>query len=172
MVIGNIVIRDISQLCSMDNRLADALKNLTFKKQTIPLVYQYLHNPNKTFIIDIDNTIGKVFNIRRSSNGIIADIQLNDVLTYASNFTGKIDNMMADFNPNTNEIEIKAFIVYDKVGKENCIKQKTQSLNKQLPKPGEIPFMPSKDNLDMKCISEELINEYNKFISSQNSNSE
>ena len=175
MILEGVVIRNNAKMQMMDKLLLDGLELLTLKKSEVPLVYTYLHNPNKEFIIDGDNKIGKVFNIRKTKNGIVGDVELLSILKLASNYTGVIDNMMAEINPHTKKIEIKAFIIYDKIAKEDIVRKRNQSLdtlNQRLAKPGEIPFVSSYDNFDLSKINDELVKEYQKLMEPQNNNEE
>lgn len=171
-----ITIRTKEQEQKMNPSLQDALSNLLKNpKREIPLVYQYLHNPNAELIIDSDNRIGTITNVRRSRDlDIIGDVSINSILKLASNFDGEVDNMMASYHQKTSRIEIDAFIIYNKMAKEEIqIKKKYQENRiNSLSKSGEIPIMSHNGTDVMKEVSETLLKEYENMINEQNSNSE
>lgn len=151
----------------MDERLVSALISLDHSKREIPLAYQYLHNPNKEFIVDCDNRIGTISNIRKNTEGdIIGDVKLMSILKLASNYTGTVDNMVASFDAETNRAKIDAFIVYDKHAKDEIVSKNLRrvvDVNK-LAKSGEIPIMSSVDSNMMKEMSEKLLSEYEDMM--------
>lgn len=163
----NISIRTKKQMNKMDARLVDALHHLLQESVEIPLVYQYLHNPKKEFIIDSDNRIGTVKNITKMENGdIVGDVSIKNILKIASNFNGVIDNMVATVNPKTNSMEIIAFIIYDKHAKEEIVSKNVRRFvdATKLPKSGEIPIMTQYGNDMMKEVSKTLISEYKTML--------
>lgn len=163
MSLNNVIIRTKEQLKVMNEHLREALYNKTRSSEPTPLIYQYLHNPKNEFIVDNDNTIGSIVNIRKNKNGdIVGDVNINSILKLANNYQGCIDNMMGLFNPDTSKFEIVAFVVYDKAAKE-LIDNKP----KNAVKPGVIPFMSGVDPVTMKEVSETIMGEYKKLVDSE-----
>ena len=170
MILTDVMIRTSDQVLSMDSRLVDALNYSTKKNDKIPLVYRYLHNPNEEFIVDETNKIGNISNIRKTSKGYIGDVEIHDIIKLAINYQGTIDNLLVTYNTNIGRFEVNAFIIYDKIAKSECDKRKKDRLNninRRLPRPGEVPFSSSYDNIDVKRACEALIEEYNKHMASQ-----
>lgn len=166
-----ITIRTRDREKTMNPALQDALSNLLKDpKKEVPLVYQYLHNPKEGLVVDSDNKIGIVTNVRRDSHwNIIGDVVINDILRLASNFVGEIDNMAASFNKVTHECNIDAFIIYDITAK-NMVDERRSKQSISLAKYGEIPIMSQSDPDMMKEISKELIKEYENMMGQQTNN--
>lgn len=169
-------IRTKMQESKMNPTLRDALSFLMKNPhKEIPLVYQYLHNPNVELVIDSDNRIGTITNVRRDKDGdIVGDVSINNILKLASNFVGVIDNVAASIHPNTNRIEVDAFIIYDKAAKDEIrIKRDFQRRKMaSLAKAGEIPIMSSNGADTLREVSEKLMKEYENMIMEQDSKSE
>lgn len=153
-------IRGVEQLESMDPRLTSALIALTKRpKLQIPLIYQYLHNPKESIVVDDDNKIGYVTEFKHTSIGIIGSVVLDILKTNSNQFQGVIDNLMVTINPNTKNPECHAFIVYDKDAKVMIDSRKQEQLKDlQLPKPGEIPL--ATEQVDMKDINKQLVEQF------------
>ena len=170
------MIRTESQLKKMNPSLQDAISfffNYPHKK--VPLIYQYLHNPTKELVIDCDNRVGTITNVRRNKKGdIVGDVTINDILKIASNFVGEVDNMAASFHEDSKRIEIDAFIIYDKVAKNEIRVNRENQQNKigALSKVGEIPIMSQNSAETMREISEKLMKEYEIMVNEQNNNSQ
>ena len=165
MKLNAVVIRTKEQLLSMNEYLVKGLKSLK-KTDEIPLIYNYLHNPKNELVVDSNNRIGMVTNIRKNSRGdIIGDVIISNILKLASNFVGVIDNIAASIEPSTNNIKINAFIIYDVEAKNKVteIKKKSNSIAKL----GEIPLMSNVDQDMMKEISDTLLNEYKNLVEKQ-----
>lgn len=160
MKLEAVIIRTFDQIRMMDENLVKGLTSIKpFDK--IPLIYNYLHNPNNELVIDNSNRIGTVTNVRVNDKGdIVGDIDILDILKLASNFEGVIDNIAASINPTNGEVTVNAFIIYDIVAK-NKIKE-----GKRL-KHGEIPLMSTTDPEMMKEVSEKLVEEYKNLIEKQ-----
>lgn len=174
-IIG-VTVRTREQLTNMNVQLVDALKYEINRRRgkRIPIIYQYLHNPNVPLVVDRDNTIGYIDNIRKDKDGnIVADLEMLNLLKIASNYQGIIDNIAASFKPNEKRITIDAFIIYDKVAKEEILQRKKErqtSMENRLAKPGEIPFMVSSDsNEAVHSITDKLMVEFNKRMSEEQS---
>ena len=172
-----VTIRTKEQEKKMNQLLQNALSILMRNPhKEIPLVYQYLHNPNAELIIDADNRVGTITNVRRNRAGdIIGDVAINNILKIASNFVGEIDNMAASNHPDTRRVEIDAFIIYDKTAKDEIRVRKQNVLNGRMDafaKSGEIPIM-SRNGVDtMREISEKLVKEYENMTAEQHSKPE
>ena len=170
-----VIIRTKAQEGKMNPALQEALSFLLKNRhKKVPLIYQYLHNPKAELVVDADNRIGTITNVRRNSNGdIVGDVTINDILRLASNFTGVIDNMAASYHQESNHPEIDAFIIYDKTAKDEIKVKRTRTGNlAPLAKPGEIPIM-AQDGVDvMREVSEKLLKEYENMIEKQDSKSE
>lgn len=166
MSLSPVIIRTAKKFESMNEMLIEAINNLIKSKKEIPLIYEYLHNPNKELIIDSDNKIGTISNVRKDKKGnIIGDVAIYNILKLANNYQGCIDNLTASYHPDTKQIEIDAFIIYDKTAKEN-IKSKRNQIS-DLSKPGEAALMSEYGPEMMKDISDALIEEYNKLVSTK-----
>lgn len=158
----NIIIRSKDQLNKMNKALTDALYETTkFSGTKIPLIYQYLHNPNSKVYVDETNSIGFITNIRKDKMGNIAgNIIINNPLSSLStHFTGIIDNMVVVPNSNGSGHKILAFIIYDK-GAKQTIDNKSQVYSKV----GQIPDMMGISNEKMKEISNEILKEYENSL--------
>lgn len=162
-----VTIRTKEQMENMDERLVSALKSLETDNREIPLAYQYLHNPNKEFIVDSDNRIGTVTNIRKSDNGdIVGAVNIISILKIASNFTGTIDNMVATLDPKANHVKIDAFIIYDKHAKDEIISKNVRRVVSpdRLARAGEIPIMSNMGADVMQEVSKTLLSEYESMM--------
>ena len=170
------MIRTESQLKKMNPSLQDAISFLLKNPhKKVPLIYQYLHNPTKELVIDCDNRVGTITNVRRNKIGdIVGDVTINDILKIASNFVGEVDNMAASFHEDSKRIEIDAFIIYDKVAKNEIRVNRENQQNKigALSKVGEIPIMSQNSAETMREISEKLMKEYEIMVNEQNNNSQ
>lgn len=165
MSVEPVIIRTKEQLTNMNHVLVNALNNLAKSNKEIPIIYQYLHNPNEEVIVDVDNTIGTARNIIIDGKGdIVCNVKIRDLMKIASNYQGVIDNILATMNPNNNECEVNAFIIYDKFAKQEIMdRKKLMQNNSDLARPGDIPFV-SEYGADMlKEVSETLLEEYKKL---------
>ena len=175
-------IRTSEQMSKMDSRLVEALKNATSEKgRKIPVVYQYLHRPNEPLVVDVDNTMGEISNIRYNEDGnIVGDFHIINILKIASNFQGVIDNIAASPKPssgkNPYKFTLDACIVYDRVAKEEILRKKQEARNRisgRMAKPGEVPIVASGYGMPtLKEISEKLVDEFEKQVSEQTDNDE
>lgn len=164
---GYIIIRSLEQQSKMKPEILQALKSLFNTNKTIPIVYQRLHKPGAPLIIDSDNKIGEMTNIRKENNGdIVGDVTVYNVLKLANNFDGAIDNIAASLNAKTGKARLDAFIIYDKVAKDEIRLLKSMNAN-GLAKEGEIPLESSVKQEDLMAITDELMEEYRKLVASQ-----
>lgn len=162
-----IVIRSKKEQSKMNPEILQSLKSEFHSDKKIPIIYQRLHNPNEPLVIDSDNKIGQISNTRQSSNGdIIGDIQIFNVLKLANNFEGTIDNIAASLNLDTGKVNLDAFIIYDKVAKDELrLRKATKGFD--LAKEGEIPLESNIKQEDLVAINDKLMEEYRKLVESQ-----
>ena len=82
--------------------------------------------------------------------------------------------MAASFHQDSKHIEIDAFIIYDKVAKNEIRVNRENQQNKigALSKVGEIPIMSQNSAETMREISEKLMKEYEIMVNEQNNNSQ
>lgn len=181
--IAGLKIRTKEQLKTMNPRIEEAVRNSIRDGRAIPLVYQYLHKPGKELIINSDNTIGKVTNIRYDEHGdLVGDVEIIDILKIASNFVGVVDNLMASPKPMHSErdgyrLTLDGLIVYDKFAKDDILARKRRMLESdfagRLARPGEIPIMPtSSDKLTMREVTNKLVDEFKNRVEKQEHNNE
>jgi hypothetical protein len=179
MTIEGVVIRTANQQKKMNQELVRALHGANKNSKGIPVVYQYLHNPNEPLIVDSDNTMGYVYNVRRNHRGdVIGDVEIMQLLRIAVNWQGVIDNIAASpKQEQNNQYTVDAFIVYDIAAKARIDKKREEQklvhpmgVNR-LAVAGEIPFMPSADdNSFIKEASEKLTEEYKNCFAKQTDN--
>lgn len=168
MVMKSVIIRDKEHFSSMNKVLKDAIKNSM--RKTIPLVYQYLHNPDIEFYVDDDNKLGEVSNLRFDNKGnLIGDILLYDMLHLAIHYQGGVDNIFASINQKTKKPEVYGFVIYDKFAKSVIDdKNKNKSNNDTFEiRPGNVPIVSNIDNVKLQEVCEEIIEEYKKLTSSE-----
>ena len=161
-----IVIRSKEQLKNMNPVIIEALQNAQKFHKEIPLIYQYLHNPNKPLIVDNENKIGMVTNIHKSTYGdYVGTVSIQNILALASNFDHTIDNLGVSNHSDTGRFEVDAFIIYDKHAK-NDVKVRNEKLESlsNIPKTGEIPIMSQHNPKMMKEIADQLVDEYKKLM--------
>ena len=162
-----VVIRTREQLHKMNPDIVGGLMNLTHTDRHTPMIYQYLHSREKSVEIKPDITIGEIYNVRKDKNGnIIGDVKLFFMNRLSVNYQHTIDNLIASIHPETNSIEVDAFIVYDKEAKE-LVRERRRSAAS--PKPGRIPLVSGIDPVTMKEITDTLVEEYNKLVEGQQS---
>jgi hypothetical protein len=151
----------------MNPALVSALEECRVKGLRVPIVYQYLHNPNKQLEITQDNLVGYVSNIHYVTKGedslLIGDVEIDDLLRVAVNFEGKVDNMMAEADADGKSVHIKAFIIYNKIAKDIINKKKEDEINKRLPRPGEIPYV-GNHIVDWTAVNESIAEEFERSI--------
>lgn len=185
-----VTIRTEEQLKKMNPQLVEAIKNsIRNEGKPIPVVYQYLHKPGEELVIDSDNTIGKVTNMRFDGKGdVVGDIEIMNILKIAANFQGTVDNIVASVKPIGNtgrtKLTVDGLIVYDKVAKEEILRKKREQqvlaesdFCERLAKPGEIPIMPAVAEGDMsmtklKDVSEKLIDEFKQRVAQSDNKKE
>lgn len=162
----DITIRSKEQLKSMNPIIVEALQNASKTNKEVPLIYQYLHNPNKPLIVDSENKIGTISNIHKAVDGDYVGVaNIKNILALASNFEHVIDNLAVSLHSDTGKFEVDAFIIYDKHAK-NDIKvrnEKVEELSKS-PKYGEIPIMSQHSPTMMQDIANTLMDEYKKLM--------
>ena len=176
-----LVIRAEKQLKNMDSRLVEALKNSIGENyKAIPVVCQYLHKPGEELVVDSDNTIGKVTNIRFNGKGdVVGDFEIMNILKIATNFQGTVDNIAASAKPNGKgdpKFAVDALIIYDKLAKEEILRKK-RDMERQLmesdfctrlAKPGEIPIVPSATGkasvAELLDVTEKLVDEFKNRV--------
>jgi hypothetical protein len=180
MIVDNVVIRSAKQQKTMNKDVLTALLRACKRNKSIPIIYQYLHNPKEQLVVDSDNKMGEAYNIRRIANGdITATVYIDQMLKVSLNWHGIIDNIGATISAEHYGIPVvNAFIVYDTEAKKAIDKKNAEKksegvalLNKQLAKPGQVPFVTSGDsNSFMKDASENIMREFNKRMSEQADN--
>lgn len=170
MIVENVVVRSVKQQRKMNKNVLDGLILACKRNKPIPIVYQYLHNPNEPLIVDADNTIGKAYYLNCVPGGdIVASVEINQMLRLSVNWQGVIDNIAVSFHSDIGKkgaFMIDAFIIYDAEAKAAIDKKKENtvvSLNRQLAKPGVVPFVSSGDNnAIIKDATNTILEEFKK----------
>ena len=165
MGLDPVIIKTRDQLKKSNEPVVSAINKLLTQNKRIPLVYQYLHTT--PFVLEPNNIIGDVYNIRKDKNGnVIGDVKLYPISNHAHHYQNTIDNILVVNNPKNGDYEVNVFIVYDKDAKRELIEKRKRAAN-DLPKPGNIPFMSQYGPELMKQITETLTEEYEKLLVGQ-----
>jgi hypothetical protein len=178
MITENVVVRSVNQQRKMNKNVLDGLVLACKRNEPIPIVYQYLHNPNRPFRVDEDNTIGKAYYLNCVPGGdIVASVEINQMLRLSVNWQGVIDNVAVSYHPEIGKkgaFMVDAFIIYDAEAKAAIDKKKENtvaSLNQKLAKPGVVPFVSSSDNdAFMKNAADTILKEFKKQAEKQADN--
>lgn len=172
MKLSAIVIRSKEQLSFMQKEVRDALLYLVKQdNMSVPVIYQYLHKPGVGVDVTVNNTMGMMTNIRMRNGAIIGDVEIYDLLSIASNFTGVIDNFAITcyrkeegHYRGTQHMAYKfdAFIIYDKTAKERVLRNK-KNMEERLAMPGVVPLMSDEDaGVALKKASEEILEDFRR----------
>lgn len=164
-----VVIKTKEQKERMHPIIGKALNDLIYRgyHRTVPLVYQYVHNPGERVIPNETNTIGFIGKIRFGNNGILGTAVIDDESLYGDLFEGEIDNIAVSIlNEKNHKVIIDAFIFYNPEKKaEIRLKKSLGKTPKQkfIEKQYETPIMTSgTEQEQMKQVTEVLIKAFNE----------